>query len=102
MNQNTLGFKKEDLSEADYSWDENLAERSEFEVQEPTRRSFDRYNGNHILYMINYFAQAVQQVSLKEVKLLEKILREKLPIDIKSEVSVFRWLVNTQTGIVSA
>lgn len=97
MNQNTLVFKKEDLSEIDYSWNKNLTEENKVSVVEPSRRLFDRYNGNHILYMINYFADSVQQITLKEARILEKLLREKLPMGVKSELSVFRWLMDCYT-----
>jgi hypothetical protein len=97
MSQNSLVFKKEDLSEIDYSWNKNLTDENKLNISEPSRRLFDRYNGNHILYMINYFADTVQRISLKEARTLERLLRDKLPLGVKSELSVFRWLVNCYT-----
>ena len=94
MNNNFLSFTKKDLAEVDYVWYDKQTAITLTAPIEPSRRLFDRYDGNQILHMINYFAQTIQQCSVQQANMLERLLRNELPFGIKSELSVFRWLVS--------
>ena len=61
-----------------------------------TRRLFDRWNGNQVLFVINAFLTNSNDISIARGKIAENLLIERLPLDTKSEVSVLNWL---QTAI---
>lgn len=62
---------------------------------EPSRRSFDPFNGNQVLFLINCYASAKGQFSLNDAHILERLLVYQLPPEIKSERSVYQWIVQT-------
>ena len=81
-------FQKEHLSaENNYNW------TGEFVFDgTPSRRLFDRQNGNQLLFIINLYASQSNDLSEDHVKKIEDLLVNKLPREIKSEMSVFNWL----------
>jgi hypothetical protein len=84
-----MQFYKEDLLENDYDWDE--ASDILFSG-EPTRRLFNRHNGNQVLFIINHIAGLSPDFSIAEGQRMEKQLRNQLPLEAKSEISVLNWL----------
>ncbi len=58
----------------------------------PSRRAFDRYNGHHVLFIINYYVTQANRFSKEYCQLLEKKISQDLPLDLRSELSVFNWL----------
>ena len=64
---------------------------------EPSRRTFDPYNGDQVLYLINYFLSTKGSYSITEGKAIESKLAHKLPIASQSERSVFNWLKDQGT-----
>lgn len=62
-----------------------------------TRRLFDRWNGNQVLFIINTFLSDSGSTSIEKGKVIENLLIEKLPLDARSEVSVINWLQTTIT-----
>ena len=85
-----MAFQKEDLLNQDYTWASPAADTS-FKG-EPSRRLFDRFSGDQVLYIINSFGKALGNLTLHDGRALEELILKRLPIDIKSELSVFNWL----------
>jgi hypothetical protein len=83
-------FGKKDLEAQDYFWDENALYKGE-----PTRRVFDRHNGNQVLFLINHYGSLTGTLSLEEGRAIESWLRNQLPMASMSEVSVSRWISHT-------
>ncbi|MEP6847074.1 MAG: hypothetical protein ABI861_13770 [Panacibacter sp.] len=83
-------YKRSDLLFDDYEWTEPL---THVKLQgAPDRNLFMRYEGNEILYMINYACEAMNYTSRADAERIEALLHDKLPIDIRSQSSVFQWL----------
>jgi hypothetical protein len=83
-----MHFLKEHLSDSNnYNWtDEFIFDGT------PSRRLFDRQNGNQLLFIINLYASQSDKFSADHVQRIEDILVNKLPEGIKSEISVLNWL----------
>lgn len=81
-------FVKEHLSAGNnYNW------TSEFIFDgTPSRRLFDRQNGNQLLFIINLYASQNDKFSEDQVQRIEEMLVNRLPDDVKSEISVLNWL----------
>ena len=93
-----MRFIKEHLSaENNYNWtDEFIFDGT------PSRRLFDRQNGNQLLFIINLYALQNDKFSEDQVPRIEEMLVNKLPEEIKSEISVLNWLKeNGQVFLVS-
>lgn len=61
---------------------------------QPSRRQFDRFNGDQVLFIINFYGSVSDKTSLKEGREMEEMIFSKLPLDARSEISVFNWLRN--------
>ena len=82
-------FLKEHL-EGFYQWN---AESEKFLFEgKPSRRVFNRWNGDQVLFIINLLLNNTSDFSISEGKKIEKIIIDRLPIETKSELSVFNWL----------
>lgn len=82
-------FLKEHLA-GNYYW---ASETSESDYKgNPTRRLFDRFNGNQMLYLINLYGSLAERNSIKEGRRMEALLINHLPLEKKSEISAFNWL----------
>lgn len=85
-------FLKEHLL-GDYNWaDTNGAA---LYTGTPSRRAFDRYNGDQVLFVINLCA--TKDMSINEGRKMEALLLNHLPMENKSELSVVSWLRNMIT-----
>jgi hypothetical protein len=82
-------FLKEHL-EGFYQWNAE-SEKSVFEGK-PSRRVFNRWNGDQVLFIINLVLSDTDASPVAEGKKIEKIIIDRLPIETKSELSVFNWL----------
>lgn len=83
-------YYKEDLLFNDYEWNESV---THIKLQgSPDRNLFMRYEGYEILYMINYACEVLGCTSKTDAGRMEMLLHEKLPLDTKSQNSVFTWL----------
>jgi hypothetical protein len=87
-----MHFQKEDLEGTHYHWP--TGSDKDIYTGQPSRRSFDPFNGEQVLFMINYYAEQVTNFSIQEVKLIERELAFSLPTSLKSEVSVYDWMRN--------
>jgi hypothetical protein len=87
-----MPFLKKDLLKSHYNWD---SQRMMFMFTgQPSRRQFDRFNGEQVLFIINFYSSVSDKTSLKEGHEMEEMIFSKLPLDARSEISVFNWLRN--------
>jgi len=82
-------YKKNDLVYTDYEWTEPIITKL---TGSPDRNLFKRYEGHEVLYMINYTCETKGLTSKEDAELIEKLLHESMPFDIKSQNSVYQWL----------
>ncbi len=87
-------FLKEHLI-SQYSWNNNNTTYLAF-TGDATRRRFDRFNGDQVLFIINLYASASENFSIADGRRIENYMVNRLPLEIKSEVSVFNWLNETK------
>jgi hypothetical protein len=83
-------FLKEHLLSRHYHW-LNDAGTSRY-MGEPGRRLFDPFNGNQVLYIINFFGKSLGKLTMTDGQKLEELIIRQLPHDIRSELAVFNWL----------
>jgi hypothetical protein len=85
-----MPFLKEDLSGNHYTWG---GERSKTTFSgQPSRRLFDRFDGDQVLFMINFYGTLSDKFTIEEGRKIEELILHQLPTDAKSEISVFNWL----------
>lgn len=88
-----MHYTKEDMALTHYQWEHNAAISGPVFNGAPSRRLFDTLNGQQVLFLINYYLYAVDRFSITEARQLENRIAQKLPLGIKSERSVFNWLL---------
>ena len=81
---------KEHLRKTHYDWTIGLNHSKG--NTEPDRRIFDRFNGFQVLFIINYFGKSLGNLTVTDGHKVEELISAQLPLEIKSEVSVFNWL----------
>jgi len=87
---------KEHLSAYKYSW----INEATFEG-EASRRIFNRYNGNQLLFVLNLYASLIEGFTIKMGLKIEDRLMNQLPVETRSEISVLHWLNQTPALPVS-
>jgi len=97
-------FLKEDMTGTNYYWPGQ--DGKQVFTGTPTRRLFDRYNGDQVLFIINYYGAQSAGFSIEQGKLIELEIAHRLPMEAKSEISVFNWiqalLISTSTETINA
>ncbi|TDX01454.1 hypothetical protein [Dinghuibacter silviterrae] len=83
-------YSKDDLTHKDYEWEKPPGKV--VYSGSPTRRAFDPFNGEQVLFVINTFCTSITGITIAEVEKIESLLRDKLPLGPRSEISVVRWL----------
>lgn len=88
-----MPFQKKDLAGQHYHW----AGSTDIPIftGAPSRRLFDRYNGEQVLFIINCYGSQTQAVTPEEGRSIEELISSQLPMEAKSEISVVNWLHNT-------
>ncbi len=81
-----MQFKKQDLAGTHYTWNNGHHIFS----GEPTRRRFDKNNGDQVLLLINFYESLAGPVSPYEGRIIEQTITWGLPDTAKSEVSAFK------------
>jgi hypothetical protein len=81
---------KEHLLISDYVW--NSDDKSTLLADGPTRKRFDRFNGNCMLHIINLFDCFVGKLTVPQAQRIERLIQKELPLEAKSEISVMQWL----------
>jgi hypothetical protein len=89
-------LRKEDLK-GEYTWNDGI-DQNLFNG-ELTRRKFDRNNGDQLLFIINLYASNFKDFSIEDGQKIEEILLDQLPLEAKSEISVFNWLKEYQDKV---
>jgi hypothetical protein len=84
-----MPFLKEDLLNPHYNWED---EDPSIFSGTPSRRSFNRFNGNQVLFLINFFGSMSDKFSPEEGRQMENLILHHLPDHAKSEISVVNWL----------
>ncbi|MBL7740522.1 MAG: hypothetical protein JNK14_14990 [Chitinophagaceae bacterium] len=85
-----MHFVKENLLQQHYTWSgEN---RNPVFIGSASRRTFNRFNGEQVLFIINLYAASAALFTIADGQRLEKMILDELPIDTKSELSVLNWL----------
>jgi len=87
-----MHFLKEHLSAYNYTW----VNEAIF-TGEPSRRLFNRYNGNQLLFVINLYASMIDGFTVSMGHKIEDRLMNQLPVDAKSEITVLNWLKQIPT-----
>jgi hypothetical protein len=83
-------FLREHLHSTNYEWATGFSHSRD--NSEPDRRLFDRFNGNQVLFLINYWGQSIGQFNISDGRRIEELISNQLPLEVKSEKSVFNWL----------
>ena len=84
-----MSFSKEHLTGL-YNW-ESQKEATLFEGS-PSRRSFDRYNGDQVFFIITQLLEKLGDSSIEQGREIEKLIINRLPFTSCSEHTVFNWL----------
>ncbi len=84
-----MHFEKQDLNIDLYRWSTS----DQLYEGLPSRRSFDKSNGAQVLFLVNHYALFDEQLNLEQLPRLEYLLHSDLPVDAKSEISVFKWMM---------
>ena len=84
-----MSFTKEHLNGV-YNWSSET-ENSVFDGQ-PSRRLFDRGNGNQVLFLINILMETEGNFSIELGQKIESLITTKLPFTSSSELTVYNWL----------
>lgn len=87
-----MEIKKEDLVYNHYTWEEGGSDHRQ--DMSPTRNTFDRNNGIHILWIANWYMAEHPGIQKADIAKLELLLSEKLPLGLLSEKSVCKWLTD--------
>lgn len=85
-----MQFKKHDLESNHYQWLTD-DEKAMFNG-DPSRRNFDRFNGEQVLFLINYYASMKDDFSIDDGRKLEREIVYHLPDESMSEISVINWI----------
>lgn len=85
-----MTFSKEDLASEHYTWSNNSD--SVLFTGQPSRRVFDRFNGDQVLFLINFYGSMAEKFTVQEGRRIEDLIFNQLPSDAKSEMAVFNWL----------
>jgi len=82
-------FQRQDLEGTHYSWTED---KKDLFTGPPSRRVFDRGNGNQVLFVINSYGLLLDEFTVQQGKSIEKQIQDDLPESARSELSVFNWI----------
>ena len=85
-------FKKFDMQGTHYNW--SADQGNNLFNGEPSRRLFDRFNGDQVLFLINFIASLTERFDLRTGLYIEQMIKDELPLAHKSELSVFHWINN--------
>lgn len=91
-----MNYLKQDMEFTHYRWTDGKDTDSMY-AGEPSRRVFDPYNGDQVLFLINYYLTTKGNYSIGEARAIESKLAHKLPLSSQSERSVFNWLKDQVT-----
>ena len=85
-------FDRQDMRGVHYKWDTDVPAKKPVFSGEPSRRFFDRFNGEQVLFIINWYASQQDGITMEEGRIIEWEIQHHLPTDVRSEISVINWL----------
>lgn len=85
-----MHFQKQDMEGSHYNWPENTEKI--LYIGPASRRSFDPFNGDQVLFVINSYASLIDDFTVEQGRQIERQLLYYLPSNLKSEISVLNWL----------
>lgn len=91
-----MAFSKEHLTGL-YNWTSEQ-ETAMFEGA-PSRRMFDRYNGDQVFFIITLLLERLGNSSIEQGREIESLIINKLPFSSSSELTVFNWLEKEMIAI---
>lgn len=74
-----------------YNWSADSGDNPKLRG-EPDDSLFDRTEGYEVLYLINKFGEATGRTKVYDGNKAEKLINEKLPGNVRSQVRVKKWL----------
>jgi hypothetical protein len=83
-------FKKEDMAGTHYTW--STDDKKQVFNGQPSRRAFDRFNGDQVLFLINFYGSTLEEFSVQDGRALENDILNRLPTNASSEMSVINWM----------
>lgn len=84
-----MHFEKKHLVGTHYNW---IEKSTLIFTGEPSRRSFDPFNGDQVLFLINAYGSSSDKFTIRDGKTIEAIIQSDLPSEAKSEISVLNWI----------
>lgn len=84
-------ISKSDLFYKDYSWTAVSGDNPKV-TGEPDSTLFNRHEGYEVLYLINKLAEIWKLNKKASATKMEKMIRNHLPSDIRSQVNVKQWI----------
>jgi len=90
-----MTFSKDDMCFIHYRWEKDERPAGEVFCGEPSRRIFDPFNGDQVLFLINFYGSVVKSFGLKDAHALERKIAHQLPLERKSDRSVYNWIVES-------
>ena len=84
-----MAFSKENLTGL-YNW--SAEQKTPLFEGSPSRRTFDRYNGNQVIFIITLLLERLENFSIEQGREIEMLIINKLPFESSSELTVFNWL----------
>jgi hypothetical protein len=84
-------ISKSDLFYKDYSWTAVSGDNPKV-TGKPDSTQFSRHEGYEVLYLINKLAEMWDFKQKASATKMEKMIRNHLPLDIRSQVNVKQWI----------
>ena len=91
-----MAFSKEHLTGL-YNW--TPEQETPLFAGTPSRRMFDRYNGNQVFFIITLLLERLGNSSIEQGREIEALIINKLPFSSSSELTVFNWLEKQMIAI---
>ena len=82
-------FQKQDMNGTHYTW---TNDGKHVFIGQPSRRIFDSLNGDQVLFLINFYGSLSEKFTIQEGRKIEYEISNHLPLEVKSEISVFNWI----------
>jgi hypothetical protein len=76
----------------DYTWDIHPKSNLLLNMADTNDLSFDRKNGNHMMHLIKSYMHRTGYTTQYTASTVERIIRSKLPKNIKTQQQVHQWL----------
>lgn len=91
-------YQRQDMEGKMYRWDTDPL--GIIFSGRPSRRLFDRFNGDQVLFIINFYASFFEGFKLEQARILEQQIANNLPLEARSEISVFNWIKNVSQQVI--